>query len=57
LIELIAQTKKAKALSWEAIAKAIGMSPVWTTSVRFAYPTCGLVYRDIEVGVTFTHTI
>ena len=33
LIELIAQTKKAKNLTWEGIAKAIGMSPVWTTSV------------------------
>ncbi|MES1190782.1 MAG: cyanase [Steroidobacter sp.] len=33
LIELIAQAKMNKNLTWEAIAKGIGMSPVWTTSV------------------------
>ncbi len=33
VIELIAEAKKAKQLSWEAIASSIGMSPVWTTSV------------------------
>lgn len=33
VIELIAEAKKAKQLSWESIASSIGMSPVWTTSV------------------------
>lgn len=33
VIELIATAKKTKQLSWEGIAKSIGMSPVWTTSV------------------------
>jgi len=33
VIELIAEAKKAKQLSWEGIASSIGMSPVWTTSV------------------------
>jgi cyanate lyase len=33
LTELIANAKQTKQLSWEGIAAAIGMSPVWTTSV------------------------
>lgn len=33
VIELIATRKKNLGLTWEAIAKAIAMSPVWTTSV------------------------
>lgn len=33
LIDAIASAKVAKSLTWEGIAKSIGMSPVWTTSV------------------------
>jgi len=33
VVELIAEAKRKKKLSWEAIAAGISMSPVWTTSV------------------------
>jgi cyanate lyase len=33
LVELIVLNKQTKQLTWEGIAAAIGMSPVWTTSV------------------------
>lgn len=33
LVELIVLSKQTKQLTWEGIAAAIGMSPVWTTSV------------------------
>lgn len=33
LVEATVLAKKAKSLTWEAIASSIGMSPVWTTSV------------------------
>lgn len=33
LVELIAEAKKSKGLSWDFIGVELGMSPVWTTSV------------------------
>ncbi|GGB31320.1 cyanate hydratase [Tistrella bauzanensis] len=48
---LILAAKAAKGLSWEAIAEAVGMSPVWTTSAALGMNSMSPATAEALVAV------